>query len=446
MPDIVSRDIQERIDAVWIVDTHEHLPSEKARLETDPDPLLLFLSHYASADVVSAGLHPEDLERARDLSLPLGERWALVEPYWKRAANTGYCRAVLHVVQDLYDIPALDITTIDALAEAMRQRNRPGLYRWVLKERSRIAVSILDSDPDADPEFFISVYRLDDFLVPDGPAAIEALERKTGRSIHGLDDLEKAMEEHFQWALGKGIGGLKSGLAYQRPIEYRKRARHEAEEILQRILAGEVFPRSPGLNLLNDGIRPLGDYMMHRLLGLIRDAGVPFQIHTGLQEGNGNDIRNADPKLLIPLFAGYPGVKFDVFHSGYPFLSDLAAIAKNFQNVYVDMCWMHVISPTAARRALSEYLDAVPANKILGFGGDYLYVEGVYGHQRIARRNIASVLSEKICDGYLSVDDAGEIALRLLQRNAVELFRIPRKMPPESVSVRESDAPGKDET
>jgi len=88
----------------------------------------------------------------------------------------------------------------------------------------------------------------------------------------------------------------------------------------------------------------------------------------------------------------------------------------------VDLCWLHIISPTVARRALSEWLETVPGNKILAFGGDYRFVEGVYAHAKIARENVRRVLQEKIEDGALTEAEATRLAERLLRENALSLF------------------------
>jgi hypothetical protein len=86
------------------------------------------------------------------------------------------------------------------------------------------------------------------------------------------------------------------------------------------------------------------------------------------------------------------------------------------------MSWMHIISPAKSRMALSEWLEEVPVNKILGFGGDYLAVEGSYGHSVIARDDIARVLAEKVDDGEYSLDDAKRYATMMLRNNANRLF------------------------
>ncbi|MCY1719450.1 amidohydrolase family protein [Prolixibacteraceae bacterium Z1-6] len=60
-------------------------------------------------------------------------------------------------------------------------------------------------------------------------------------------------------------------------------------------------------------------------------------------------------------------MKFILFHGAYPFGGELASLAKNFRNVYIDLCWLYIISPTYSRRYLHEWLETIPANKIIAF-------------------------------------------------------------------------------
>ncbi len=73
---------------------------------------------------------------------------------------------------------------------------------------------------------------------------------------------------------------------------------------------------------------------------------------------------------------------------------------------------------------MHEWLETVPANKIMAFGGDYGGVECVYAHSVMARRIVASVLIEKVADGYMTEKEAVNVARRLLRENAMEVFRI----------------------
>ena len=158
------------------------------------------------------------------------------------------------------------------------------------------------------------------------------------------------------------------------------------------------------------------------MLQLAAKHSLPVQIHTGIQEGNGNILFNSNPLHLNNLFLEYNNVVFDIFHADYPWYREIGVLAKMFPNVYVDMCWFHVISPQDAREALSVWLDTVPVNKILGFGGDYVFVEGAYGHAQIARSNIAKVLAEKVEEGVYDIGEAIVAARRLLRENALDVF------------------------
>ena len=141
-----------------------------------------------------------------------------------------------------------------------------------------------------------------------------------------------------------------------------------------------------------------------------------------MHAGNGNFVANTKPTLLNNLFLLYPRVTFDLFHIAYPYQAELSVLAKLFPNVFVDFCWAHAISPAVARRTLHEFLELLPLNKILGFGGDYRYPELSYAHLRMARRNIAQVLAEKIQDGFCAEDEAVMIGRLILHDNAAALF------------------------
>ena len=64
-----------------------------------------------------------------------------------------------------------------------------------------------------------------------------------------------------------------------------------------------------------------------------------------------------------------------------------------------------------ARSALDEWLDLVPANKIIGFGGDaFLWVEWIVGDLVQSRENIAAVLAKRVRAGTLSEESSLELA------------------------------------
>jgi len=413
--------LREHVFSLDIIDTHEHLPPFEADRPKDTDVLAEYLSHYFSSDLVSAGLSDEGVASARDASKPLAQRWKTVEPYWEAARNTGYARSLDVAARELYGVREITGDTIEELNEAfVAAREAGGHYDTVLKRKSRIRCSIEDwqsscvfrSGDEVDARYFRPVFRCDAFIAPEGPQQLEGLAHETGVPIKTVDDLKAACEVYVERELGRGAVGVKCGLAYMRPLKFETTSVTEAAEDFAGLLQGAE----------QWSLKRLQDHMMHHVCALADARGLPFQIHTGLQEGSGNFIANSEPSQLTNLFMAYPNVKFDVFHIGYPYQQTLSALAKNFRNVFVDFCWAHVISPTASVRALVEYLDAVPANKILGFGGDYNFVDGVVGHAFIARENVARALAIKVDEGVFDLNRARQLAQMILHDNPAALF------------------------
>lgn len=414
-PSALLRRLRQEANRIFVIDTHEHLCNEEQRLSQKVD-LFHWFSHYSSSDLVSAGLSPKDLDVIRDPNRPLEERWRLFAPYWQFAKTTAYGRALLIAARDLHGIEDINDSTYAVLSERIAEANKPGLYHRVLKEKARIQVSINDFwDMNVDRRYFVPAVRFDHFITL-GRDTLAEVQKGTGISIHSLDDYIQALQKAMSDAKARGMVAVKSGLAYSRTLNYERVAKSDAERQFDEALRSNEKSWRWG--------KLLQDFMMHRVAQCAGELGVPFQIHTGLQEGNGNVITNANPTGLVPLFFDYPNTRFDLFHGAYPYCGELSTLAKNFRNVYIDMCWLNVISPAVSRRMLDEWIETVPINKIMGFGGDYLFVEGAYGHVMMARENIARTLAAKVEEGYFNEEQARKVMQRLLRDNPAELFGI----------------------
>jgi predicted TIM-barrel fold metal-dependent hydrolase len=421
--------IREHVFGLEIIDTHEHLPPAESRRDMSLDVLGEYLQVYFNSDLVSAGLPVEQLKFLRDPRQPLAKRWKAAEPFWEAARGTGYGRVLDIAARDLYGLPRIDGGTIGELNERFQAARAAGdTYRTVLQEKSKIRLAVLDamSDVTCDRTFFRPAVRLDSVLMVGADSDLSAVAAQAGmRAVHTLEDLEEAMRRIVDRYIAAGAVCLKSTLAYYRPLRFEKVTRAEAEAEFHQLFAERNLLRADWPYPKANWLPKLQDHLMHCLCRLAEERELVFQIHTGLQEGYSNFIYQSDPAPLATLFAEYRGVKFDVFHIGYPYQGVVTVLAKNFANVYVDFCWAHVMSPTAAVHAMAEMLDAVPANKISGFGGDYGFVDGVYGHQVIARQNVARALAIQVEQGGMDVDRAGEVAKMILHDNPAALFGLP---------------------
>lgn len=419
--------IRQVINQLRIVDTHEHLQSY-ANLTwrykcSKPDFMFLFII-YAYDDIQSAGIPQPLFNRLMTDSMTVMEKWKKFKPYWEGSSNTAYNRAVLLATDKLFGVKNIDSSTVEELSSKVRMayKDESRWFNQVLKEKCRIEYVVTDAWWNLgtnfyDPALFRFVIRFDNFIWINSKSDIENLtKRKIGSEIT-LDDLVASLSMAFHEALDKGYIGVKSGLAYNRTLFYENVKKEKAEEVFNKI-------RNSQTSLSFDEVKPLQDYMMHRVLDLAKANNLPVQIHTGLQAGNGNKIENSKPTHLVNLFQEYPDVKFILFHGAYPYGGELSTLAKNFRNVFIDMCWMYVISPSYSERYLNEWLETVPANKIMAFGGDYFNVEGVYSHLMLAKQVISNVLVRKVKDGYFTEDEAIKIARMILHDNAINIFKI----------------------
>ncbi len=405
-----------------IIDTHEHLPAREQDRDPDGDLFIEFMRHYFNRDILSAGMPPKDMDKVLSKQGTVMDRWLLLEPYWHVSRFTGYGRALALSVRDIYGVPHIGRDTIEILYEKFHEGMRPGHFDLVLKEKSNIIISLLDGDSPSDKRFFRNVFRLEEFVFPHSYDMVRAA--AGGTPPRAFTDWLDLCTQAVDKAVTDGCVAFKIGMAYFRPLSVGAASFHEAEACYARFVDNLHLPDWQEKHITRT--RAYEDYMLHHMLRRVTHHGLPVQIHTGLQEGNGNMLPNADPLKLNNLFLEYPDTRFVLMHIGYPWHIQMTALAKNFPNVYLDMCWSHIISPNASVEALKEWLDAVPYNKICAFGGDYCLIDGVYGHQLLARENVARALADKIALGVMDENDAQEVARRLFTQNPYEIFRLER--------------------
>jgi predicted TIM-barrel fold metal-dependent hydrolase len=415
-------EIYDYIKSLQIIDTHEHLPSLES-YRGRHDVISEFLIHYFNVDLVSAGLSRKDYERLRSNGLDIMEKWDIVEKYWDAARHTGYGQSLEIVARDIYGVDHICRDTITTLNDAYLKGYEEEHYKKVLKDMCNIKISILDSGGDEpyDPKYFVVANNVGSLVNPRRGSDIIALEKQTGVSIGTFDDYLKACEVRIE-KYNKVSPILKCALAYSRSLDYAKTTRHDAELGFNKLLeSGYYIDRQ---EQAYSTIPQLSNYLFRYILGLAKEKGMIMQIHTGIQEGNGNILANSKPTHLNEIFLEYPDMRFDIFHIGYPYQMELGTLCKMFPNVHVDMCWAHIVSPVTSRKVLGEWLELFPYTKINGFGGDYCLVDGVYGHQYMARRNIAAALSEKVEEGLFDVEEACRIGKALLYDNPARIFGI----------------------
>lgn len=418
----VTTDLFNAIQHTALIDTHEHVRDEAKAYERTWS-LFDFFDHYVSSDLVSAGMPREHLERMRHTAndLSLEARWALLRPYWPHARTTGYGRAMLAYMRDLFDVDDINDDTWQTLCQRIAVQCQPGWYETVLHDRENIETALVITWPgegvDVDRRYFRAVPILDHFAIPGTRADLEKLEDETDQSIQTLDQLMDAQEARLDAFDRTGIAAVKIFLAYRRTLAFDRVGKGEAARVFDRIWLSQTQ------DLSFEDLKPLQDFMTRRLFALATERGLPIQVHTGLQEGNGNYIANSNPTLLANVLMEFGDARFDLFHGGWPYTGELASLAKNFANVHANLCWVPVISPYVFKQTLHTWIETIPANKIFAVGGDSNYIEGAYGHCKLARQLVHDVLAAKVAEGYFTETEAISYAQRVLRDNALDFYR-----------------------
>lgn len=417
--DTIMSNIRKFIDNLHMIDCHEHL--QPANLRKEAKSGLFDILHYLESDLVTAGMPRNALQTSTDVE----EKAQIFSTYFERAKNTAYAKAFTIAMNDLYQMNDWSAKGILELNEKIkRSSDDPSWYDTVLREKSGIDVLInLVQQTTFDDPLYRSVMFLDYYIELYSKENINQVENLLNRNIskltHYLDCLQEIMDQYVE----EGVIATKLGFAYRRSLSIEKPTFHEAEQVFNRLL--RLRPHE-SLSLVET--KPLQDYLVHEVIQASMDRNLPIQIHTGHHEPSvthdGNVITNSKVADLIPLLLEYPNAQFILLHAGLPYVDEYLTIIKNFPNVYADMTWVYIISPTIASKMLHQLIEMVPWTKIQGFGGDYNNVESIYAHAKMARNILSNVLEEKISEGYLTENEAQVFAKKILYDNPIEIYNL----------------------
>jgi hypothetical protein len=412
-------DAMSRMD---IIDAHEHLTPEETLL-SKPRDVFALVGHYVRFDLFSAGMDREaynvhgtrvkpackDFNRLYDPDIPLEKRWEFFEPYWQYVRFGSYSRTSRLAAKLYYDVDDINGQTYRELSERIADESTPGIHQRVLVDKCRIAAALTQ----------FGYTNCDRPLVPVAPAPlltqvrdrnhVEILSGKLNTTAKTLDDWVALAKKQIDKWTSEGSVGIKISSQYNEPPD-----RSAAEAAFKKLLDGEkLVPDSRGFE-------PFENFMLHHLIDLAGELDLVVAVHAGVW----GDFRNVDPKHMLTLAPAHPKVNFDLYHLGMPFVRDSIVIGKNLPNVFLNLCWCHILSAVQACSGVDELLDQVPVNKVIAFGGDEgIGLENIVGHLQMARENFAQVFGRRIDRGLMSFDEAVHILKLWFWDNPLALYR-----------------------
>ena len=347
--------------------------------------------------------------------------WSKAKHDFKNARSTSFYRYQLPAFEHLYGVDFDQITDVEA-RELDRKifenyKDQKWLYE-VITEKANI--ELMFNDPYwARLEFktyypwevlvfnvtsLVRGFHASEYSQPADSPYVFA--EKHGLAIETFDDYLKVLDHLFLTAKDNHAVCLKTTLAYQRTLHFENVPRERAEKAFGK--------RASALTPVE--IKDFEDYTIWRICELSAKYELPFQIHTGQAR-----IQGSNPMLLVDMIEANRKTKFILFHGGYPWVGETAVIAQKNKNVWIDSVWLPMLSYSMGKRALHEWLDSFPSNRIM-WGADCNHAEGIYGATEFTRRWIAEVLAEKVENNELTMEHAHLIGRQILRENALELF------------------------
>ncbi len=426
-----SRSAYERIrahaDVIKVINTHEHqhradeVPATRFRFYQ------LLAAAYLEADIISAGAPPFDMRLIDTASLD--HLWETYGNALTHTRNTSYYSHFVKGFGKLYGFDDLFFTKENIVRLSSEiERNYTDYGAWFDEafKKAGFEVMFLDQywkpfNTEVDKRYYALVFHINPLISesckkPDRGAELKTIYKNAsadGFAINNLDDYLAYCDHLFKKNIEKNAVCVKNSQAYSRTLFYEDVPYEEARVLFDK----------PSSRLTPSESKKLEDFLFHWIIKKSAEYDLPVQIHTGYLAGNGNTLDNSRPGLLNNLFLKYPGTKFDLFHGGFPWTGEFAALGKMFPNVYLNLVWLPQISRQEAVNSLDMMLDCVPYNKIL-WGGDCHLIEESAGSLEYGKDVVCEVLAKRVERGLLTEDVAFDIVDRIFRQNAIEVFKL----------------------
>ena len=371
--------IRDFIAAIGIVDVHEHhLP--EILLQREVNLLQLFRQSYAGwAQARPYPLPSETRDSDPMLAAAGPTTWESLVPFLETNGSNSFVRNLVRAITELYGdgAPAITRHNWEALDAAVREHHQQP--HWCKDVLRRAGIEQLITDPYSDPmldaryvlgDKYSSVVRINAFACGWHPESRDhngntasALLRRLGLASVSFDDYLVALEKLVDGMASRHQVALKNALAYERDL--------------------------------------------------------PMQMHLGTAI-----IRGSHPLKVAGLIERHPRTRFLLMHLAYPWSRDLLGMAFVYRNIWVDLTWSLLLSPSHFKLALHEAIEILPDESRMMIGGDNWHVEETYGTMKLARQLIGEVLDEKLAAGYFGLHDAQRLATKILRENAMSFFKL----------------------
>src|SRR5687767_754553 len=240
-----------QVSALPVIDCHEHTFLPEAR-PSRVDLWTVLRNSDVGDDLISAGMPAADRPELD---------WNRASSYLPSVRNTGFYRSLILAFQCLFDFPDSELRSDnwESLSERIAEANaRTNWYSVVLHQNGNIQLILRVQGEEPDPfavdrRYFAPLINFDEWIHTDEPAQREQVAAKVGGQARTLNEYLAALDLAFEQTRARNAVGVKSLLAYRRPLNYARP--HQAE----------IKPLFDRHNLTELETYALEDFLMHEV-------------------------------------------------------------------------------------------------------------------------------------------------------------------------------------
>ncbi len=415
----IARSLETEMASIPVIDAHDHLPEESAITSQPADVLTRIFWHYSVTSAVSAGMTGDRLE-LKNTAIPLEERWRKFRPCLDSIRDTGYFRTAQRAAKELFGIEEVTDANYQELSASIQAQNTPGIYDRILREKCNIKL-ILNQGTWKDDRYSMMVYR--GFMLNYFP----------GNVLPKLDMLYEESRKKYGAEFNSAVEWIDFSIEQVVKEKYIgiKLAAYLQPECLDNREAESFFRKFRDKRIQDDEAKELSVWIYHRVISKAPEYNLIVTVHCGINWNTGCPFSQLSPMNLEPVAIRYPDTVFDLYHAGIPWVREIAVLANQYPNVNLNLCWCTQISPYMTEHFLNEWLDLVPVNKIIGFGGDNASPEKTYGALLVNRECIARALAVRIARGHMTESRAIEVCRMWLYDNSIRIYNLQNLVPGE---------------
>jgi glucuronate isomerase len=413
------------LDSQRLIDPHTHIQPLAPAATTLADILGY---HYYTELAHSAGLPRAEIEAP---GLSPRERVARLVPALVHLDNTVPMSWLLEMAREYWGFSEerLTVNNWEALFDlAGRAMAQPDWSRHVL-DQSRLDAVFLTNDFDDplagfDCRVYVPCLRTDELVFHLArPAVRQRLAAAAGVEAGSLTSLRRAIAQRFEHFAARGARACAISLPPDfapAPVEAS-----EAERAWSAVVAeGEAAGRSErGL---------VGRWVFWTLAECCADFGLPLDLMIGVHRDvyaggvhQGRDLFDGRVSLLQyrQLFNGFPRVTFPVSVLASGLNQELVSHAWIFPNVVAHGHWWYSNTPTYIEADAGARLEALPANKQIGYYSDMYKLEFALPKFRMYKRILARLLAQKfVLERGWSEERAVALGVQVLRGNVERVF------------------------